>query len=138
MRAFNLLVSTYRNREEDCISELWYLLRELGDEGAEAWRTVVPGLVAVKTGLDPFKASKRLGLMASERPWDFKYRVTVNKRATMLRTSEVVEAVASRISRKVNLKNPDWTVLVEIVGEDTGVSVVKQGDVVSIAKMLGR
>ena len=174
MRTFNLLVSTYRNREDDCISELWYLFRELGDEGAEAWRTIVPGLVAVKTNLDPFEASKRLGFMASERPWDFKYtlkltpievvvptslediakaaqdlaerkigpddtyRVTVNKRATMLKTSEVVEAVASRISRKVNLKNPDWTVLVEIVGEDTGVSVVKQGDVVSIAKMLGR
>lgn len=174
MRPFNLLVSTYRNREDDCISELWYLFRELGDDSVEAWRTSIPGLVAVKTKLDPFEAAKRLGSMAIERPWDFRYvfkltpielvvptdlneiagsaqslaerkislnetyRVTVNKRATLLGSREVIEAVASRINRKVDLKNPDWIVLIEIIGNDTGISVVRQGDVVSIAKMLGR
>jgi len=174
MQAFNLLVSTYRNREDDCISELWYLFRELGDDSIDARRSIVPGLVTVKTSLDPFEAVKRLASLAVERPWDFKYtlkltpieivvptrledianaaqslanrkiplegtyRVTVNKRATTLRTSEVIEAVASRVNRKVDLRNPDWVVLVEIVGEDSGVSVVKQGDVVSIAKILGR
>lgn len=174
MRPFNLLVSTYKNREDDCISELWYLFRELGDESIEAWRTLVPGLVAARTRLDPFEAAKKLGSMASERPWDFRYvlkltpievvvptdlneiassaqslaerkipynetyRITVNKRATLIESREVIEAVAPRINRKVDLKNPDWIVLIEIVGGDTGVSVVRQGDVVSIAKILGR
>lgn len=174
MGAFNVLVSTYRNREDDCISELWYLFRELGDDSVDAQRSIVPGLVVAKTNLDPFEAVRRMASMARERPWDFKYtlkltpievvvptrlediasaaqglaerkmlssdtyRVTVNKRATSLRTSEVIEAVASRINRKVNLSNPDWIVLVEIIGETSGVSVVRQGDVVSIAKILGR
>ncbi|MCX8204559.1 MAG: THUMP domain-containing protein [Candidatus Nezhaarchaeota archaeon] len=174
MRLFNLLVSTYKNREDDCISELWYLFREIGDASVEAWRTSIPGLVAVKTILDPFEAAKRLGSMASERPWDFRYvlkltpieliaptdlneiaslaqslaerkistgetyRVTVNKRATIIGSKEVIEAVASRINRKVDLKNPDWIVLIEIVGSSAGISVVRQGDVVSIAKILGR
>jgi tRNA acetyltransferase TAN1 len=174
MRIFNLLASTYRGREEDCISELWYLLRELGDEKAEAWKTGVSGLIEVKTSLNPFEAARRLGAIAAERPWDLKYtlkltpieevvparleeiakaaqslaerkissqetfRVTVNKRITDLKTMEVVEAVASRINRRVDLKNPDWIVLVEIVGGEAGVSVIRQGDVVSIAKLLGR
>jgi tRNA acetyltransferase TAN1 len=56
---FNLLVSTYRNREDDCISELWYLFRELGDDQVEVRRALVPGLLLVKTRLSPYEASKK-------------------------------------------------------------------------------
>lgn len=70
---FNLLVSTYRNREDDCISELWYLFRELGDEQVEVHRALVPGLLLVKTKLNPFDVSKKIGEIARERPWDVRY-----------------------------------------------------------------
>ncbi|MEM4647586.1 MAG: THUMP domain-containing protein, partial [Candidatus Nezhaarchaeales archaeon] len=70
---FNLLVSTYRNREDDCVSELWYLFRELGDDQIEVRRALVPGLLLVKTKLNPFEASKKIGEIAKERPWDVRY-----------------------------------------------------------------
>ncbi|MEM4576804.1 MAG: THUMP domain-containing protein [Candidatus Nezhaarchaeales archaeon] len=70
---FNLLVSTYRSREDECISELWYLFRELGDDQVEIRRAPVPGLLFVRTNLDPFEASKKIGEIARERPWDVRY-----------------------------------------------------------------
>ncbi|MEM0320386.1 MAG: THUMP domain-containing protein [Candidatus Nezhaarchaeales archaeon] len=70
---FNLLVSTYRNREDDCVRELWYLFRELGDDQIEVRRALVPGLLLVKTKLNPFEASKKIGEIAKERPWDVRY-----------------------------------------------------------------
>lgn len=67
------MVSTYRNREDDCISELWYLFRELGDDQVEVRRALVPGLLLVRTNLNPYEASKKIGEIARERPWDVRY-----------------------------------------------------------------
>ncbi len=174
MRSFNLLASTFRNREDDCISEVWYLFREIGDDTVEAWRTKIAGLIAIKTSLDPFEAVHKLEALAKERPWDFKYllkltpievvvttdlesiaraaeelanrkieeyetyRITVNKRATLLRTNEIIEAIASRLKRKVDLKKPNKIVQVEVVSDVTGISVLRPEDVVSIVKLLRR
>ncbi|RLE48926.1 MAG: hypothetical protein DRJ18_00910 [Candidatus Methanomethylicota archaeon] len=170
MRDFNLLVATQRGREDDCMSELWYLLREVGDEKALYDRTGIPGLVIVKSSLNPFEAIRRLREIAEERPWEFRYvlkvtpievvvptelerirekvrelsskidlnetfRVTVNKRATALSSREVIEVAASVIDRKVDLKNPDKVVQIEILGEVTGISIIKPSDILSIAKI---
>lgn len=53
------------------------------------------------------------------------FKVLVEKRRTSLSRSEVIEAVASKIDRRVNLEEPDWVVLIEIIGDVTGVSVLK-------------
>jgi len=62
------------------------------------------------------------------------YRVTVEKRGTGLRSRELVEAVAGRIDNPVKLVEPDWVVLVEVVGNWTGVSVVKPLATLNIQK----
>ncbi len=62
------------------------------------------------------------------------YRVTVEKRGTGLRSRELVEAVAGRIDNPVKLVEPDWVVLVEVVGNWTGVSVVKPRATLNIQK----
>ncbi|RLE76458.1 MAG: hypothetical protein DRJ56_04100 [Thermoprotei archaeon] len=77
LRDFNLLVSTYRRRENDCISELWYFLREMGDTRVEVSRVGLPGLVVAKTSLDPLEVVRRLRKRALERPWDFRYILKV-------------------------------------------------------------
>ena len=67
---------------------------------------------------------------------DESFRVTVRRRHTELENIEVVKAVASVIPRKVNLGSPDKTVLVEIVGEWTGISVLdEKNDVLSVMTM---
>jgi tRNA acetyltransferase TAN1 len=62
------------------------------------------------------------------------FRITVEKRFTTLHAQEIVEAVATRIDRRVNLDNPDKVVLIEIVGKFTGVSVIKPDLILSVPK----
>ena len=67
---------------------------------------------------------------------DESFRVTVRRRHTDLENMEVVIAVASVIQRTVNLDNPDKIVLVEIVGDVTGISVLDdETDILSIMTM---
>ncbi|MCS7140073.1 MAG: THUMP domain-containing protein [Candidatus Nezhaarchaeota archaeon] len=100
---FNLLVSTYRNREDDCISELWYLFREIGDENIEVQRASVPGLLLVKTKLNQFEAAKRIGEIARERPWDVRYtlKLTPIDRVTTDDENEIIKASVELANRKI-------------------------------------
>lgn len=67
---------------------------------------------------------------------DDSFRVTVRKRHTDLDSMDMVMAVAEIIPRRVDLDNPDWTVLLEIVGDWTGVSILdEEDDILSIMKM---
>ena len=67
---------------------------------------------------------------------DESFRVTVRRRHTDLENMEVVIAVASVIQRTVNLDDPDKIVLVEIVGDVTGISVLDdETDILSIMTM---
>jgi tRNA acetyltransferase TAN1 len=59
------------------------------------------------------------------------FRVTVEKRHSALHSMEIIEYVAEAVKRKVNLTDPDWVVLVEIVGKDAGVSVVRKDRIFS-------
>jgi tRNA acetyltransferase TAN1 len=62
------------------------------------------------------------------------FRITVEKRFTTLHAQEIVEAVATRIDRRVNLDNPDKVLLIEIVGKFTGASVIKPDLILSVPK----
>jgi len=62
------------------------------------------------------------------------FRVTVEKRFTTTSTSDIIEAAAAIIERRVDLNHPDKIVLIEVVGGLTGVSVISPNDVLSIMK----
>jgi tRNA acetyltransferase TAN1 len=62
------------------------------------------------------------------------FRITVEKRLTTLHTNEIVEAVAAKIKRKVNLVKPDRIILIEVLAGSTGVSVMKPGDIISVMR----
>jgi tRNA acetyltransferase TAN1 len=47
---------------------------------------------------------------------------------------EIIEPVAEVIERRVDLENPDWVVLIEVVGNETGVSVIRLNDVLNVLK----
>jgi tRNA acetyltransferase TAN1 len=61
-----------------------------------------------------------------------KFRVTVEKRRSNLSSREVIEAVAKNVKRKVDLENPDRIMLIEIVGQKAGVSVLERDDILSV------
>ncbi len=62
------------------------------------------------------------------------FRVTLEKRRTDLRSREIIEPVAHIIDQPVDLENPDWVILVEVLGKETGVSVVRRADILNIQK----
>jgi tRNA acetyltransferase TAN1 len=59
------------------------------------------------------------------------FRVTLEKRHTSLESIEVVNAIASGIERRVDLLNPDWIVLTQILGAQTGLALVKPDQIFS-------
>ena len=53
------------------------------------------------------------------------FRITVERRHTLMRPEDIIVTLASQIDNKVDLKNPNWIVLVEIIGALTGISILK-------------
>ncbi|MFW9832393.1 MAG: THUMP domain-containing protein [Candidatus Thorarchaeota archaeon] len=104
-------------------------LREFAVENPYQFRFAIkftPIEECVESDMDKIvEATERLLPKIGE---DESFRVTVRRRHTELENMEVVKAVAEVIPRKVNLDSPDKTVLVEIVGEWTGVSILADND----------
>jgi tRNA acetyltransferase TAN1 len=60
------------------------------------------------------------------------FRITIEKRHSAIRSNEIIIAIAKEISsNNVDLDKPDWIVLVEIVGQLTGVSVIQPSQLFS-------
>jgi tRNA acetyltransferase TAN1 len=59
------------------------------------------------------------------------FRITVEKRHNTMKSIDLIRAIASDIERKVNLSNPDWIVLVEVIQNVAGLSVIKPQQVFS-------
>jgi len=72
--------------------------------------------------------------LASKIAQDETFRVTVEKRFSKIPSSELIEAAATNIERKVSLDRPDRIVLLQVIGKLTGVSVVRPTDIMSVAK----
>lgn len=62
------------------------------------------------------------------------FRVSFEKRRNEISSKTVIDAVASRIQRKVDLRNPKKIVLVEVIGQLAGVSVIEPGQILGIEK----
>jgi tRNA acetyltransferase TAN1 len=71
--------------------------------------------------------SKRIGE-------DEKFRVTVEKRRSNLSSRQIIDAVARNVNRKVDLENPDKVVLIEVIGDKAGVSLLEPEDILSVEK----
>ena len=63
------------------------------------------------------------------------YRVTVEKRHSKISSADLISRIADGIQGKVSLEEPAWKVLVEVLGAETGVSLVRPGDVISVEKL---
>ncbi len=62
------------------------------------------------------------------------YRISIEKRNSDLSSQEIISKIANTIKNKVSLEFPDKIVLIEILGNKTGISVLKKVDVLSVEK----
>lgn len=92
----------------------------------------IPIDIVVKTDLEYIKeASINL---SNKIPFGGSYRITVEKRFTPIHKRDVIDAIAPIINRKVSLRKPDHILLIEIVGEYTGLSIVEPDEIVRVEK----
>ena len=73
---------------------------------------------------------KKIGVIKSEDS----YRITIEKRNSKVSSDEIISKIAKNISNKVSLDNPDWVILIEIIGEEAGVSVIRNNNILSVEK----
>ena len=63
-----------------------------------------------------------------------KFRVTVEKRHTPLSSKSIIDAVAKRVDRVVDLETPEKILLVEVIGELAGLAVITPKEIFSVEK----
>ena len=57
------------------------------------------------------------------------FRITVERRHTLVTSSDIIAAIAKEGGWGVERANPDWVVLVQVVGRQTGISVIKPNQI---------
>ncbi len=63
-----------------------------------------------------------------------KFRITVEKRHTDLSGKTIIETVAKRIERTVDLESPDRILLIEVIGQLVGLALITPDDILSIER----
>jgi tRNA acetyltransferase TAN1 len=162
---FNLIVSTFRFKEEDAEDEILELLDKFGDPATESEIIEIKGMILVQTSLDPLTIIDKLKELVASEPWQVRYilrvlpiqvvvptgldtishavselitkigkdtfRVTVEKRHNSIGSMQIIKAIADQINNRVDLENPDWVILVQVLGGLTGVSVLRPNQIFS-------
>ena len=62
------------------------------------------------------------------------YRILIEKRNSEISSKEIITKIAHEIKNKVSLDFPDKIILIEILGGMTGISILKEADILSIEK----
>ena len=62
------------------------------------------------------------------------YRITIEKRNTDMSSTEIITEIAKIFPNKVSLNQPDWIILIEILGDKTGISILKENEIFSLDK----
>ncbi|MEX0657318.1 MAG: THUMP domain-containing protein [Nitrosopumilaceae archaeon] len=66
------------------------------------------------------------------------FKIVVEKRNSNISSKEIISEIAKDLQNKVSLENPDWILLVEILGNKSGLSVVKEDSIISVQKIKRR
>ena len=62
------------------------------------------------------------------------FRVSIEKRRSNVSSKEVIDAIAGKIPRKVELRDPAKIVLIEIIGTVAGIAVIPPNGVLGIER----
>lgn len=71
-----------------------------------------------------------IGLISAEES----YRISIEKRNSDISSQELISRIAKKIKNKVSLEFPDKVILIEILGNKTGIAIVKKTDILSVEK----
>lgn len=66
---------------------------------------------------------------------DETYRISIEKRNSDISSQELITKIASKLKNKVSLEFPDKIILLEILGNTCGISILKKSDILSTEKI---
>lgn len=93
---------------------------------------VIPIYATVSTDVDSISDAV-MAQTGKLKPEDT-YRITIEKRHANVSSGEIITKIADRVKNKVSLEKYDWMILVEILGKTSGVSILKDSDILSVEK----
>ena len=95
-------------------------------------RRIIP--INVTTDTDADNISKEILKLVQDSKMTGSYRISIEKRNSELSTQNLISKIAPKIKNKVSLEKPDWIVLIEILGDTTGISILKNNEILSVEK----
>jgi tRNA acetyltransferase TAN1 len=99
----NLLATSEIWRESEACSELWMLLRAVGDETPVVDQSPIRGLITARTNLEPIEAIGRLRSELLENPEGFRVLLRVVPVETTMPTDiEVIVEAVHRLASKIS------------------------------------
>ena len=119
----------------DPIDVVKYLRQKILDE---PWHIryclrIIPIQIMIVTDLE--EISNNISKLVSVIGPNETFRITIEKRDSKLSKSEIIDKLAKNIPNKVSLDKPDWIVLVEIIGNNTGLAIIKEDSIFSLQKI---
>ncbi|MHA1584196.1 MAG: THUMP domain-containing protein [Promethearchaeota archaeon] len=58
-----------------------------------------------------------------------KFRISIRKRLKKVNTQDIINAIANKLNFGVSLKEYDWMIQIEVIGEMTGIAIIKDEDI---------
>lgn len=124
----------YVNTSADPIEMIKKIREKLEDEPWSIRYTMRAIPVSTMVDTDVQKITEAAVTQAKKMELNQTYRITIEKRNSDISSGEIISSIANRIPNKVSLEKYDWIILVEILGSVTGVSVLKDADILSIQR----
>ena len=62
------------------------------------------------------------------------YRISVEKRQSSLHTKDIISNIANSLSNKVSLENSDWEIIIQVLRDKTGISIIPLNSILSVGK----
>ena len=116
-------IEVVRKMKEMVLDEPWsirYCLR------------IIPIQKTVETKIDEIE--KMISSMSEQIEEKESYRILIEKRNSDISSKEIITKIANGIKNKVSLDFPDKVILIEILGIVTGISILKESDILSLEK----
>ena len=63
------------------------------------------------------------------------YKISIERRDSKLIRNEIISNIAKLLTNHVSLERPDWEIIIQIIGNETGVSILPSNSILSVSKL---
>ena len=63
------------------------------------------------------------------------YKISIDRRDSELIRSEIISNIVELLTNSVSLEKPDWEIIIQILGNETGISVMPKNSILSVTRL---